>query len=265
MRMLSASLLCVLLAAPLVLAQTSAPATALARPQDPTVPAIKYDKDGITANARFLKMHEQFLERAKQGNVDLLFLGDSITQGWGGNGKEVWAKHYASRNAANFGIGGDRTQHVLWRIENGELEGIKPKAIVLLIGTNNTATDDADRIAEGVTKIVKSAQAKTGAKILLLGVFPRGETIEKGGRQRERITRINEVISKLDDGQTIRYLDLTDKFLQPDGTISKDIMHDYLHLTPRGYEIWAAAMEPLLAEMLGEQPSPAETSTAPAH
>jgi lysophospholipase L1-like esterase len=252
MKTLSALLLSLALVVEAVVAQT-APATAPAvKPQDPTVAAIKYDKDGVTPNAGFLKNHEKFLARAKEGNVDLLFLGDSITAGWGSNGKEVWTQRYANRNAANFGIGGDRTQHVLWRIENGELEGIKPKVIVLLIGTNNTATDDADRIAEGVTKVVKTARDKTGAKVLLLGVFPRGENPEKGGRQRQRITRINEVISKLDDGKTVRHLDLTDKFMQPDGTISKNVMYDSLHLTPKGYQMWADAMEPLLAEMMGE-------------
>src|SRR5688572_2779788 len=193
MRKLLASLLCVLLVGHVALAQdrapsapataAAAPASAPAAPQDPTIPAIKYGKDGAP-NAGFLKSHERFVEQAKKGGVDLLFLGDSITQGWGGNGKELWAARYAPQNAANFGIGGDRTQHVLWRIENGELDGIKPRAIVLMIGTNNTATDDADKIAEGVTKIVKSAQAKTGAKILLFGVFPRGETEEKAAAQR---------------------------------------------------------------------------------
>src|SRR5215204_3349408 len=148
MRFLSASLLCVLLTIQPLLGQdrpqTTAPTTApAAKPQDPTVPAIKYDKDGTTPNASFMKNHEKFVEQAKKGGVDLLFLGDSITAGWAKNGNEVWEERYAKLNAANFGIGGDRTQHVLWRIQNGELDGaMKPKVIVLLIGTNNTPTDD---------------------------------------------------------------------------------------------------------------------------
>jgi lysophospholipase L1-like esterase len=214
-----------------------------------------------------MKNHEKFVEQAKKGGIDVLFLGDSITAGWAGNGKEIWAERYAPMNAANFGIGGDRTQHVLWRIENGELDGaIKPKVIVLMIGTNNTAADDADKIAEGVTKIVKTAQAKTGAKVLLLGVFPRGVTPEQAeaskdpkdlanakttAMRREKITKINEIISKLDDGKTVRYLDIKDKFLQPDGTLSKETFYDYLHLTPAGYTIWADAIDPLLKEMMG--------------
>ena len=274
MRSLSASLLCVLLTAPSLFAQATAapaapaaPASAPAKPQDPTVPAIKYDKDGTTPNASFMKNHEKFVEQAKKGGIDVLFLGDSITAGWAGNGKDVWKERYEKLNAANFGIGGDRTQHVLWRIENGELDGaIKPKVIVLMIGTNNTGSDDAERIAEGVTKIVKTAQAKTGAKILLLGVFPRGITEKQAEEskdpkkianakqtpmQREKITRINEIISKLDDGKTVRYLDIKDKFLAPDDTLSPDIMPDYLHLTKPGYVLWADAIDPLLKEMMG--------------
>lgn len=257
MNTLTTSLLCVLLTTSSLLAQPSAPTATTApavAPQDPTVPSIKYDKDGITPNGRFIKMHEKFVEQAKQGGIDLLFLGDSITAGWASNGKDVWKEKYEPRSAANFGIGGDRTQHVLWRIENGELQNLKPKVVVVMIGTNNTANDDAAKIVQGVTKIVKSAQAKTGANVLLLGVFPRGENAEKGGEQREKITRINEILSKLDDGKTVRYLDLKDKFQQPDGTIAKEIMPDFLHLSPKGYAIWAEAMEPLLGEMMGQAP-----------
>ena len=273
MKTLSACLICLLSLVPLAHAQdrpavapTTAPATARAPQQDPAVAAPKYDAKLGGPSTRFTEMHEKFLARAKEGNVELLFLGDSITQGWGGAGKDAWQQHYAKYNVANFGIGGDQTQHVLWRIENGELDGIKPKVIVLMIGTNNTAAHDADRIAEGVTKIVTTAQAKTGAKILLLGVFPRGMTQQQAEattrpkaledaklavRQREKIARINEIIAKLDDGKTVRYLDLKDTFMQ-DGTISKEIMPDYLHLSPKGYAMWAEAMDPLLTEMMGQ-------------
>ena len=273
MRIVSAFLASILLTTSAAFAQApaapAAPAPS-ARPsaqgQDPTVAAPKVNKDGTPVKG-FMEKHESFVEQAKKGGIDVLFLGDSITAGWAGNGKEIWAQRYAPMNAANFGIGGDRTQHVLWRIENGELDGaIKPKVIVLMIGTNNTGSDDANKIAEGVTKIVKTAQAKTGAKVLLLGVFPRGITekqaaeskdpkkIEAAKRtpmQREKITRINEIISKLDDGKTVRYLDIKDKFLSPEGTLSPDIMPDYLHLTPPGYKIWADAIDPLLKEMMG--------------
>src|SRR5579864_2352864 len=116
--------------------------TALTGDESPTEPA---PRDGS-----WLKMHEQFLERAKMGNIDLLFLGDSITQGWNGGGKAVWNRFYGLRNTANFGIGGDRTQHVLWRLENGEVDGIHPKLVVLMIGTNNLDSNAPDEIAAGV-------------------------------------------------------------------------------------------------------------------
>src|SRR2546426_405761 len=128
---------------------------------------------------RDVPRHKQFLEIAKKGDVDVLFLGDSITQGWGGKGgMEVWKKHYEPLKAANFGIGGDQTGHVLWRITEGkELEGINPKVTVLMIGTNNTARDSAEEIADGIKLIVKTVHQKLPkTKVLLLAVFPRGGT-----------------------------------------------------------------------------------------
>jgi lysophospholipase L1-like esterase len=250
----SAAILCVLLLAPSLWAQGSSATTApTAHPQDPAVPAVKCNDDGAP-NEDFLAKHARFVEQANKGRIDVVFLGDSITEFWSKNGAEVWAERYAKYDAANFGIGGDRTQHVLWRIENGELDGAsKPKVIVLLIGTNNTPTDDPDRIAVGITKIVKTAQAKTGAKVLVLGVFPRGEQgAKKTTMLREKIERINAVISKLDDGKSVRYLDLRDKFLHPDGTLPNSIMPDRLHLSPKGYRIWADSMDPVLKELLRE-------------
>ena len=149
-------------------------------PQPPDVPAIKLAADG-TPNAGFLASHERFLKIAKEGQAQLLFLGDSITAGWGGNGKVIWAQTFGAWEPANFGIGGDRTQHVLWRIQNGELDGLKPKAAVVMIGTNNVGSDDAEGIARGITKIVETIREKTpGSKILLLAVFPRGEKPNAG-------------------------------------------------------------------------------------
>jgi lysophospholipase L1-like esterase len=219
-------------------------------PQPADVPAIKYDREG-KPNEKFMKLHEQFVERAKQGDTDLLFLGDSITAGWNGQ-KQIWDAHFGKYKPANFGIGGDRTQHVLWRIENGELEPpMKPKAIVLMIGTNNSAHDPAEKIAAGIEKIVSTARQKTGAKVLLLGVFPRGETEEKAAKQRRVIKEVNDRIRKLDDGgKNVRYLDLSEKFMNADGTISKEIMRDYLHLTEKGYQIWADALSQPLKEMM---------------
>jgi lysophospholipase L1-like esterase len=207
-------------------------------------------------DGNWMKMHERFLEQAKKGNIDLLFLGDSITQGWlGRNGQgegpiEVWDRYYVPRNAADFGIGGDRTQHVLWRLDNGEVDGIKPKVVVLMIGTNNVGSNSADEIAEGIKAIVAKLRDKLPeSKLLLLAVFPRGE---KPGPAREKIAAVNESISKLDDGKMIKYLDIGKSFLNEDGTISRDVMPDFLHLTRKGYRIWADSMEPTLWSLLDE-------------
>ena len=199
-------------------------------------------------DAGFVKAHEQFVQIAKKGETDLLFLGDSITQGWGGQ-KEVWEKAFGAYRPANFGIGGDRTQHVLWRIQNGELDGIKPKVAVLMIGTNNVSDDPAEGIARGITKIVETIREKTPqTKILLLAVFPRAE--KPDAPQRQKIQQINATIAKLEDQKNVFFLDIGDKFLQPDGTLSKEIMPDFLHLSTKGYQIWADAITPKVTELM---------------
>ena len=196
----------------------------------------------------WMERHERFLERAKQGHIDVLFLGDSITEGWHNN--EVWKAHYEPLHAANFGIGGDRTQHVLWRLEHGEIDGISPKVVALMIGTNNSRDNSADEIAAGITTIVKTLRDKLPkTKVLLLAVFPRGE---KPNPTREKLAAVNAAIAKLHDGKTVRYLDIGPSFRGPDGTISKDIMPDFLHLSVGGYQIWADAIQPTLHEMLGK-------------
>ncbi len=228
-------------------AKPAAPAVKLP-PQAPDVAAPKLGPDG-QPNAGFIKSHESFVAIAKQGKAKLLFLGDSITAGWGGK-KDIWEKAFGKYEPANFGIGGDRTQHVLWRIENGELDGIKPKAAVLMIGTNNSGSDSAEGIAKGVTKIVETIRAKTPAtKILLLAVFPRGEKAAPNA-QRDKLKQVNETIAKLDDGKHVFFLDIGAKFLEPDGSLSKEIMPDFLHLSAKGYQIWADAITPKLAELM---------------
>lgn len=197
----------------------------------------------------WMVQHESFNARAKKGDVDVVFLGDSITQGWGGNGKAIWAERYAPLKAVNFGIGGDRTQHVLWRLQNGNFDGIKPKAVVLMIGTNNSGSNTAAEIAEGVTAIVKDIQARTpSTKILLLGVFPRSE--KAADPVRVKLGEVNAIIAKLDDGKSVFFLDIGPKFLTEDGTLTREIMPDLLHLSPAGYKIWADAIQDKLAELL---------------
>lgn len=220
-----------------------------------TTPSPRLNKDK-QPDAGWMKRHDGFVAIAKRGGVDVLFLGDSITDAWGGEGHnpkaagaKLFAERFAPLKAANFGIGGDRTQHVLWRIQNGELDGITPKVVMLMIGTNNVGADSAEQIADGVTAIVKTiGERSPRTKVLLLAVFPRGP--EPGNAARVKIDQINQIIGKLDNGKSVRYLDIGKKFLQADGTLTRDIMPDFLHLSPRGYEIWADAVSPLMGQML---------------
>jgi len=194
--------------------------------------------------------HASFNERIKQGNVDMLFIGDSITHGWEGEGKPTWDKFYAKRNAVNLGISGDRTEQVLWRLDNGNIEGVHPKLAVIMIGTNNYKDNTVPEIAEGITAIVNKLRTRLPEmKILLLGIFPRDE---KPGATRTKLADINAIISKLDDGKMINYMDIGPKFLEADGTLPKSIMPDALHPNAKGYEIWADAIEGKVKELLGE-------------
>ncbi|QEH34018.1 GDSL-like Lipase/Acylhydrolase [Aquisphaera giovannonii] len=235
----------------LVLAAVGAAATLCATPA--AAPAQEPAKALRTTTpapreGNWMKMHESFLKRARdKERIDLVFLGDSITQGWGHN--DTWKRFYGPRHAANFGIGGDRTEHVLWRIEHGEFDVIRPKVVVLMIGTNNTGGESADDIAAGVTAIVKQLRRRLPeAKILLLGVFPR--SAKPTDPVRGKIEEINSKISKLDDGHSVTYLDIGKSFLEPDGTLTREVMPDLLHLSARGYRIWADAMEPTLWRLL---------------
>jgi lysophospholipase L1-like esterase len=217
-------------------------------PQAPDVPAQKFGPDG-KVNPGFTASHERFVKIAQEGRAQLVFLGDSITAGWGSK-QDIWKKAFGDYTPANFGIGGDRTQHVLWRIQNGELETLKPKAVVIMIGTNNVGSDTAEGIAKGVTAIVETVRTKQPqAKILLLAVFPRGEKASPNPG-RDKLKQVNAIIAKLDDGQNIHFLDIGEKFLKPDGSLTKDIMPDFLHLSAAGYQIWADAISPKLAELM---------------
>ncbi len=208
-------------------------------------------------NAAFFEKHEAFLARGKSGPIGLLFVGDSITEGWKGH-SQIWEKYFGAHQPANFGIGGDQTQHVIWRIENGELDGINPKVVVLMLGTNNTGAHTAAQIADANKKIVGLIRTKLpNTKILLLAIFPRGpRTNREGALVDDGVTRmavirdVNAELAKLDDGKTVRFLDIGAKFLGADGKIPKETMPDQLHLSAQGYQIWADAMQPLLAEML---------------
>ena len=194
--------------------------------------------------------HKQFLKVVEKGEGDVIFLGDSITQGWEGAGKKAWAESFAPLKPVNLGIGGDQTGHVLWRITEGkELDPIKPKVAVIMIGTNNTGAHSAENIAGGIKAIVAELQKqKPEMKILLLGVFPR--SAKATDKIRDKIKEINASIAKLDDGKMVVYKDIGEKFLDKDGTLDKKIMPDMLHLSEEGYSIWAKAIEDDVKKML---------------
>jgi lysophospholipase L1-like esterase len=224
---------------------------AAAQAEDPAQPAPRKKEYPWMSVASWNQRHEAYVKRAKEGKCDLLFLGDSITEGWGHNA--VWQKHYSPLNAVNLGIGGDTTENVLWRITNGELEGLAPKAAVVLIGTNNFGLEGhaPDAVAKGVAAVVQTLRKKLAStRVLLLAIFPRDE--KPGTETRNRIKKVNEQIAKLDDRKNVRFLDLGPKLTQPDGSLSKDIAPDFLHLSEKGYQIWAEAMDPLLKELMGK-------------
>jgi beta-glucosidase len=203
-------------------------------------------------DAWWQKRHQSMNERVKKGNVDLLLIGDSITHGWEGAGKEAWKNFYEKRNAVNLGIGGDQTQHVLWRLDNGNVDGIKPKLAVLMIGTDNAGSGkQSEEIAAGVAAVVAKLRAKLPqTKVLVLAIFPRGA--DTNDRLRQVNTKANQIIAKLADDKDIYFLDIGPKFLEADGKLSRQVMPDLLHLTPKSYAIWAEAMEPMVKKLMGE-------------
>jgi lysophospholipase L1-like esterase len=213
------------------------------------VPAPRPDSKG------WMDRHEAMNARVKQGNVDLIFIGDSITHGWEGTGKTVWQKFYANRNAANLGISGDSTQHVLWRLDNGNIDGISPKLAVVMIGTNNASGNTPEQIVAGIKAIVERLRTKLPeTKVLLLAIFPRGPNNDDPRRQ--AVMKVNELLPQLADGRMVYYLDLGPMFVAADGTLTKEIMPDLLHPSRKGYEIWAEAIETRVATLLGEKENP---------
>jgi len=203
------------------------------------------------ARDRFLELNQ----RVKQNpGAEVIFVGDSITQGWEGNGKDAWAKYYAPRHALNLGIGSDHTQHVLWRLDHGNLDGLNSKVAVVLIGVNNVPdeTNTPRQILEGVTAVVHRLRERLPqTRVLLLGIFPFREDFCP---QRAKAAEINQALQELDDNRWIYFLDLSRLFLAEDGRIPKELMRDFLHPTSTGYRLWAEAMEPKLAQLLQEKP-----------
>lgn len=208
-----------------------------------------------TRGGNWLDRHQSFLDRAKEGGIDLLFLGDSITDGWRNVGLETWVTHFEPLGAANFGLWGDATANLLWRIENGELDGITPRVTVILIGTNDipwevtdTGADAARRhTSAAVAQVVATVRSRLPAtRILLLGIFPREE---KPCLSREVIRSVNGDLALLDDGKHIHFLDVGHIFLEGE-LIPASIMPDTLHLSPAAYRLWGDAILPAVSHLL---------------
>jgi lysophospholipase L1-like esterase len=206
--------------------------------------------------------HEQLLAKAKQGRIDVYFEGDSIARRWGATDYpdflENWKKNFFGWNAADFGWGADRVENILWRLENGELDGINPKVIVLLAGTNNVGNRlppegieaAAANITKGLAAVIRLMQSKApNAVIILTAIFPRNDNMDV----MPEIDSINTAFAKIADGHRVRYLNINNKLADPDGKLFDGVLNerDKLHPTLRGYQVWADALKPILTELLG--------------
>lgn len=223
-----------------------------AKPQEPAAPAVNTAIVPVPREGAWKERHDKINAdvAAHRGDCELIFIGDSITQGWEGAGKGIWKERMAPRHAVNLGISGDRTEHVLWRFENGNLEGIAPKAAVVMIGTNNFGhgTNSPEQVLEGVRAVVQRLRERLpGTKILLLGIFPRGDRFNE---MRGNLLQVNQALSRLNDGEQVFFADIGAAFVEDDGSISKEIMPDALHLSAEGYQRWADAIEPWLVRLL---------------
>lgn len=209
---------------------------------------VPVPRDKPAWNAR----HQAMVERLQAGHAGVLWIGDSIVEKWEKPGKPIWDKYYAGRDAVNLGISGDKTEHVLWRLDHLNLEGISPKLAIVMIGQNNGPSNTAEEIAEGVEAIVaKLRQKLPDMKILLLGIFFRGE---KPNEEQTKLATTNGLLAKMDDGKHVFYMNINHIFLNPDGTIPNTLMPDYEHPNEAGCKVWAEAIEPKVAELLGETP-----------
>lgn len=191
--------------------------------------------------------HNGIVKQVREQKPSVILVGDSITHLMA---KEVWEKYYAPLNAVNMGFGWDRTENVIWRLQNGALDGYTPKVAVVLIGTNNSEGGTPEILAAGVQAVCSEIHKRTPTtKILLLAIFPRGE---KPGSLRTRIAEANNILTGLHGKDGVTFLDLSEKFLNPDDTIPRGLMGDFLHPTAKGHEVWAEAMAPTLKKLLAE-------------
>jgi lysophospholipase L1-like esterase len=238
-----------------------------AKAQSPVTVAGPSDRAAPRTDANSRIAHEQLLQKAKQGRIDVYFIGDSIARRWGAlDYPELlanWKQNFYGWNAGNFAWGADRTEHILWRLENGELDGVNPKVIVILAGTNNVGTQPRDEatiaeIAGGIKAILTVCQQKApGAAIILTAIFPRNDE----PAVMPTINRINRELATLADGKRVRFLNINDQLADANGMLIEGMMNaDKLHPTVKAYQIWADRLKPIFRELLGP---PAATDLAP--
>jgi lysophospholipase L1-like esterase len=236
------------------------------RGRGPALPQVPAWEAQPRADQNSKLAHEQLLAKRTQGRIDIYFEGDSIVRRWGATDYPAllvnWKENFHGWNAANFGWGADRTQNILWRLQNGELDGVNPKVIVLLAGTNNVGTRPGDEaraaeIARGIEAIIKLMRDKAPAAVIVLtAIFPRNDNLAV----MPTINAINERLATLADGRQVRFLNINDKLADANGVLFDGVMGDRLHPTLKGYQIWADALKPIFTEILGP---PAATDQAP--
>jgi lysophospholipase L1-like esterase len=229
------------------------------------------DQPAMRTDANSMKAHEQLLAKKSAGRIDVYFVGDSITRRWGASDAAYtdlyanWKANFHGWNAGNFAWGADETQHMLWRLQNGELDGVNPKVVVVMAGTNNvgnaTPLGDvrarAESVARGVSAIVREIRQRApGAVVVLTGITARDDN----PAVMPVIDQANDLIGRLADGKTVRYININSKLALPNGRLREGMAHDGLHLTTRAYQIWADALKPILMEILGP---PASEDHAP--
>ena len=215
---------------------------------DASLPTFRDDE-------HFIERHETFLKWIKEEPIGLLFLGDSITRRWVDN-LDLWNQYFAQYDPINFGVGGDALQNVLWRIQNGQLDNISPKVLVLLIGTNNVPTNSGAEIAAAMRKVITVIRSKLPDTIILLHtIFPRGPqrpeiATEENPYYMDIVNTANKEIVEFADGDIVRLVDIGDRFLDEAGNIDTTLMPDQLHLVAPGYVIWGDVLQELLAEII---------------
>jgi beta-glucosidase len=204
----------------------------------------------------WMKRHAQInsVVEAAGENAQVIFVGDSITQGWEGAGAKVWENHIKQFGAINLGIGGDRTEHVLWRFDHGNVKDIAPRVAVIMIGTNNFGyqQDSTEEVLDGVVAVVEKLQRNvSGVHVVLLDIFPRGEVFNE---MRGNILQVNQSLqAAYADDSRVTFLPIGHLFIESDGSISKEIMPDYLHLSEEGYQRWADAIVPTVENLLNRR------------